>query len=342
MRSKKRIPPKTNKVGWKSSRHINRILTFKVPYRFFMYVTRGLLALAGTIVVSMLIYYFYLFFIFMRIIPGKESLAVCESLLVSFSSQPSYGVIINQNGKEVKEMFIVSKDGVDKLNTVRLDYSLWIPIYFSDTFTATQIGQIQRFAEFNKQSVDYCSIIEQIGLTTGVPIEFLIVREKDKTILSTVSMRDINSIFARINKGQNFEIDVSKLPLIILKDETKVRMLSFTSFKEQFPDFFKLDDIAQEQAFVEIYNASSISGYGNLIARKLAMLGVEVSRIGNAPARTEDENFYAIIYLVDPKAYTKTVSLIISTLPNNGYEIREGRPPQIVTTGDIVVILVKR
>jgi hypothetical protein len=131
------------------------------------------------------------------------------------------------------------------------------------------------------------------------------------------------------------------LPLFLLVDGTSVPVITYSAFKEQFPTFFRIDEVSQEQVFVEVYNVTSIDGYASIIAKKWSMLGIEVSRVNNA-TYPEATDASAIIYVKSIDQFPRTMALIKSSLPQGKIELKIGRPTHMVTTGDIVVFLLKR
>lgn len=90
--------------------------------------------------------------------------------------------------------------------------------------------------------------------------------------------------------------------------------------------------IDREQARVEIFNGTEISGWGSRYERWVKHLGAEVIRVKNAPLQIGG----TVIYVTDLEKYAYTVERI-STLWDD-VKIVEGRP-NFVTTGDIIIVL---
>lgn len=274
-------------------------------------------------------------------VPGKALFTSCQGAFTSIKATPSYGIVFNVADDVVENIQITTPGSANSLNTLTLEGKDWIAVYFSNNFSFSQIQELIHLSKLEKNSIDYCYLIEQISLTTGVPMEYIIVNDPAAGISSTLSLRNIQQVLAQIDAGQTTILKHTLLPLFVLDDGSKVPVITYSAVREQIPNFFKIDEVAQEQAFVEVYNVTNIDGYASIISRKWAMLGIDISRVGNAqhPA-ANDAN--AIIYVKDPEQFKRTIAMIKSSFPPGKVVITSGRPTNVVTTGDIVVFLLKR
>jgi hypothetical protein len=292
--------------------------------------------LIGTILLSIFLYFFYYSYA-----PQEEAFASCKSFFVKIKEKPTYGIVIDIKQEKVEGIHIlgVNQEGHISIN-IKSDN--WVRVYFSEKFNYSQVSELIRLSQLETGKVNYCWLSEQLSLLTGVPLEYMIVRENGIPVISNLKFFEIFQILGNFDKSDKRKIDLVFVPQEILEDGTKVNVLSFSSFRDQFPQLFKLQEVTNEQAFVEVYNSTPISGYASLVSHKLTMLGIEVSRVGNASYQG-DTGLDAVVYVRNREQYQKTIELIISALPTGGkVEIKSGRPEGIVTTGDIVVILLKR
>lgn len=92
------------------------------------------------------------------------------------------------------------------------------------------------------------------------------------------------------------------------------------------------ENMAREQARIEILNGTATSGFGARYERWIRHLGGDVIRVKNAPSTTEK----SVIYVTDASEYEYTVSRIAGLWDE--VEIREGRP-DFITTGDVIIVL---
>lgn len=273
--------------------------------------------------------------------PGLAKFSACSPLFLQVKTKPLYGVILRTEGSFVKDIFLTSPTTTGSVKAIRLTSSDWVPVYFSKNFTFTQIGEILRLSRLETGDYDPCYVIEQLSLTSGVPVEYILIDDSEKGLQTTVTIAEAQELLRGIEQNTPLQLRTNLLGLRKLDDGTEVSVITYEAFREQYPDFFKIDEIAQEQAFVEVYNATDISGYASIVSRKWAMLGIDISRIGNATYE-EVGDALAVMYVRDSLAYSRTQAIIKSSFPNGKLVVKEGRPSNLVTTGDIVVFLIKR
>lgn len=273
--------------------------------------------------------------------PNAQLFSACDATFLSVKAKPMYGVVFKTAGAEVKELFLTAPSGVSGLKSIELKAQDWVPVYFSKNFTSTQVGEFVRLSRLETGEVNYCYVLEQLALTSGIPIEYVIVEDKEAGLSSSLTVAETQEILSLVEKGDKKRFNSSLLQIRELDDNSKVAVVTFDAFKEQFPAFFEITDISQEQAFVEVYNATVIEGYASIFSRKWAMLGIDISRVGNATHEPVQDKM-AVIYVKNETSYSRTLAMIKSSFAEGRVEIRVGRPPGIVTTGDIVVFLLNR
>lgn len=274
-------------------------------------------------------------------IPQKNLFSACPNSFIELKTKPQYGIVFEVIDESVVKILLTAPETQTLINAIEIDGTDWFVVYFSKNFTFTQVSEFLRLSKLEKGNIDYCYLIEQLSLTSGIPLEYVMVRSQEKLLASTMSIADSETVSAAISRGKTKKFKQSLLPQYRLDDGTSVSVVTYTAFQEQFPSFFKIDNVSSEQAFVEVYNATTIDGYASIIARKWSMLGIDISRINNAtyPEITDD---VAVIYIKDADQYVRTMAIIKSSLPPGKVSIKVGRPPFMVTTGDIVVFLLKR
>lgn len=306
------------------------------------FLARGLIILLAVGVLGYGLWQGALWLIATAYKPGAALFSACASNLTPIKAAPMYGMIIDTDGDTIQDIVLTAPDpSTGGMHTIKIAGTEWTMVFFSANFTYTQVSEFLRLSKLEKGNIDYCYLLEQISLTTGAPMEYIIVNDAKKGISASIPLREVQRILSAVQAGQQVTYNETLLPVYNLDDGTKVSVITYAASKEQFPDFFKIDEVAQEQAFVEVYNATDTDGYANLIARKWTMLGIDVSRVGNA-AFENPGNYIAAIYVTDPTQYPKTLAMIRSSLPPGPVLVKTGRPDKVVTTGDIVVFLLTR
>lgn len=273
--------------------------------------------------------------------PNARLFEGCSGSFIQIKTKPMYGVVFKTKDLAVDQILLTAPNGPTGIDAIELEKKDWVAVYFSNGFTSTQIGEMLRLSRLEKGIIDYCYLLEQISLTSGVPIEYAIVDDSKEGVSATVSIAEANSILTALSTQESKKFNRALLPFRTLDDGTKVAAVTFEAFKEQFPTFFELEGVSQEQAFVEVYNSTDIDGYASLLSRKWVMLGIDISRVGNSVHAPEgDAN--AVLYVKDEQLYSRTLAIIKSSFPEGGVVIKQGRPSNVMTTGDIVVFLLKR
>ncbi len=272
--------------------------------------------------------------------PGSSTFEACSGQLTSIKATPMYGAVFTISGDLVEKIDITAPDGAG-LHSLELSADARVMVYFSNNFMFSQIGELLRFSKLEKNAIDYCFLLEQLSLTTGLPVEYIIVNDKETGVISTLPLREIRRIIKQVTEGKKLAFKQNLLPEYRLSDGSSAKVITYAAMKEQFPNFFKIPEIAQEQAFVEVYNSTNIDGYASIISRKWSMLGIEISRVGNS-SHEQLSDAVAVVYVKDASKYQRTLAMIKSSLIGGKVIVKEGRPSNVVTTGDIVVFLLKR
>ena len=273
--------------------------------------------------------------------PNAQVFNECKNSFIQIKTKPTYGIVLKTSGDVVDKLYLTAPDGTTGIKAIELEIKDRVVVYFSSNFNITQIGEFLRLSKLERGSIDYCYVMEQISLTSGVPIEYVIVDDQAKGLSSSVSIAQSQDILSKLDQITPSKFNKNLLPERLLDDATKVQVVTYETFKEQFPDFFKIDEISQEQAFVEVYNATNIDGYASIISRKWSMLGIDITRVGNT-SQENPTDINAIMYVKNEQSFSRTIAMIKSTFPQGKLSILQGRPAGMVTTGDIVVILLKR
>lgn len=111
-----------------------------------------------------------------------------------------------------------------------------------------------------------------------------------------------------------------------------INVVTVSSVDELLAEVGQDDRMDREQARIEIFNGTDVSGWGSRYERWIKHLGGDVIRVKNAPQQGEGTT----IYVTDLEKYSYTVERISSLWED--VKIEEGRPG-FITTGDIVIVL---
>jgi hypothetical protein len=112
----------------------------------------------------------------------------------------------------------------------------------------------------------------------------------------------------------------------------QVSVVSISSIDAVLSELGKDDRMDREQARIEIFNGTEISGWGSRYERWVKHLGGDVIRVKNAPQQSHG----TVIFVTDRDEYAYTVDRISSLWDH--VTITEGRP-DFITTGDIIIVL---
>lgn len=103
------------------------------------------------------------------------------------------------------------------------------------------------------------------------------------------------------------------------------------------------ENLLLEQAQIEIYNATDITGMSIRLGRWLENLGLLVVRTENAPLLVSENCSGNMIYVVDKTKYNDSVKEVVAIIKERfGNEVNlVYNRPEFVATGDIIVVLCK-
>ena len=103
------------------------------------------------------------------------------------------------------------------------------------------------------------------------------------------------------------------------------------------------ENLILEQAQIEIYNATGITGLGTRLGRWLGNLGLLIVRTENAPLLVSEDCRGNMIYVVDKAKYNDSVGEVVDIITERfGNEVNlVYNRPEFVATGDIIVVLCK-
>jgi len=262
-------------------------------------------------------------------------------MFYNFDDTKNLGLVLKLDKESIDSINIVSIS--QKTNKIiKFEGSDWIQIYFSNNFDYSQVSELTKLSLLEKGKVDFCWITEQISLISGIPVEFVILESSNKVVGSNYSLREAEDIIKAVNKAKVTLLDSSKADVVELPDGTKKHIVTFNFIKESVPDIFKFNEVAKEQALIEIYNASNSVGYAQFVSNKFRMIGLDVTRVGNASDFGEFKEYDVVIYVSDIGKFKSSYMLIKSFFVNKRIKVVSERFKNMVTTGDIVVILVSR
>lgn len=157
----------------------------------------------------------------------------------------------------------------------------------------------------------------------------------DTTLSTNNLISVVNSLgFQKRVFGVEFDRDVSNI--IANTDETFSMVPSRPLFKERYLDKYKDLIIFSEQAEVEIYNASNISGLASQSASRLSNIGISVTRTGNFSDRIDEATIF-IKEENDVSKFKETIAAIKRNI-NADFNIRL-IDQTLQISGDIMVVI---
>lgn len=151
------------------------------------------------------------------------------------------------------------------------------------------------------------------------------------TDMSNNEIRRLGFTFVKLRKVNTGFLKESSL----YREENGLDYPVWSKIDKDIREVFSVQNIEKEQARVEIFNATMENGFATRKARELENLGFDIIRVGNT-SLPEPEN---IIYTLDPKKYTHSITLIKNIVGGSTKVVKE--MPSFVSTGDIVIILGK-
>lgn len=156
---------------------------------------------------------------------------------------------------------------------------------------------------------------------------------------STLSTNNLISVFNSLGiqkRVLNIVFDRNVSNIVANEDQTFSMIPSRPLFKERYLDQYKDLIIFSEQAEVEIYNASNVSGLASQSASRLSNIGVSVTRTGNFSDRIDE----ATIFIKEENDVSKFKETIAAIKRNIDADFKIKLIDEIVQiSGDIMVVI---
>ena len=227
---------------------------------------------------------------------------------------------------ETSRIYILKFDGQD-----------WVKLYFKKE----PYIQLKYLPRLIKTPINYCRLIEEINSITGIPINDFIIFNNNK--LSRTNLKPIELAYFYITQKLHKKQSLTVTPTLKaqLPDSTPVRLISYEDIQKVTQPLLQDETLLQEGIFVEVYNATQKPGYATLWARRLKTLGINILRAGNSPYFPEYADFDVLLFRKDSTTKSKTYSTIKMLLKGKKIIETNQRPQLLLTTGDIVIILLK-
>jgi len=164
-------------------------------------------------------------------------------------------------------------------------------------------------------------------------------------IYSTASPSQVVSLRNKLNEYNVIEKKIS--PMGDGEDIEAGRVYEYVE-TEQWNDLLRsleiYENLLLEQAQIEIYNASNITGEGMRLSRWFKNLGLVVVRAENAPLMVLESCSGSMIYVVDQEKYKESLTEVVEIIDKrfgNNIKMIYNRP-EFVATGDIVIVLCEK
>ncbi len=164
-------------------------------------------------------------------------------------------------------------------------------------------------------------------------------------IYSTASPSQVVSLRNKLNEYNVIEKKIS--PMGDGEDIEAGRVYEYVE-TEQWNDLLRsleiYENLLLEQAQIEIYNASNITGEGMRLSRWFKNLGLVVVRAENAPLMVLESCSGNMIYVVDQEKYKESLTEVVEIIDKrfgNNIKMIYNRP-EFVATGDIVIVLCEK
>lgn len=252
------------------------------------------------------------------------------------SKEYSLWQTINMSGFNIENYVWITGEGLTRFNNLFGDVSVYSGTKYRDLYSNE--------GEFSDASLLINSFADRFNVTSvflkptlwGEYIEHI-----DTTFNSTDYIFQTISLKNRF-AGKNLKmIDLSQdrfLNTAVDPSGREIRVINYSEFDRALESSFNIlrsRDVEKEQAKVEVYNGSGISGLASRYARKVKNYGVKVVRFDNSPSEYDKTK----VYIPHPDRFPNSYSSV-KDLVCDGCDIVEGRP-DFITTGDIIVILGK-
>lgn len=156
----------------------------------------------------------------------------------------------------------------------------------------------------------------------------------DEHIYSNLEGETFRQFVRRLSSDGSFKFSYYQLDSVLSRSD-KLDKDYFD--KNKFDDFvtstFDNGEVVREQARIEIYNSTSISGLASKYKRILQNMGCDIIRMANTGINASK----TIIVTENPEKFPLTITKIQESFPTDVEVVQDGF--EFVTTGDIIVIL---
>ncbi len=341
----------------KSSYKKKSRLRSSVFFKVFKYVIFGsIIFMIATIFFSNHIREFFVNIINTHRYVNKEKILSCNLVIPSYKKNKDIvGFVyrLEEDKQEIKDLYVVKikKNTLflpefssnNDLKIFHVPAKTWVSVYK----TPFDIIELKTFYSVSKhlgQDFMHFSILQTV-YNFGVMPNFVIFFNNKNILASNINIKASKDVISLIDKSQNInEVEPLSDTYKVLEDGSKVFYIRFKDFYISNKGLFVIEDIKNEQAFVEIYNATSLNGYASFIKHIFDSVGIEVSRVGttkkNLFKEFADKNCNAVIFLPDDR-FLLTTDFIKTVLKVSPDCVAHSRPQTLLTTADIVIILLE-
>ena len=233
------------------------------------------------------------------------------------------------------------------IDILDLRASDWVRLYFQNQ-NYSQVQYLMR--ALNQNSLQGCYLFKELTYLTGIVPTRIIYRLHNKQKRTSfwvynIGFKDYLVFMRAINKGEGIHYVAPDSTKVILEDGTVVNAYVFSNIFPLIKNLIRLPKIEQEGVSVEIYNATNKSGYATFWSKVLTGMGFNVNRVGTAVKRPvvhgTNSNFTYWVYVSNKAKSTYSFKYLSALLGGNKIYFSHTRPDSMVTTGDIVVILLQ-
>ncbi len=221
--------------------------------------------------------------------------------------------------------------------TYHMDFSGddWIYLYF-DKEKVTQLRLLTRLHN------NVCDMAEPLSMVVGVPLtKVVIVKDGRYPIRSSLGFTEALRWGARLRLMSTREVLIKPTYSYRLDSGEEIKVFTHRDLVSKLEGIIRLPDVVSESLYVEVFNSTNKRGYATYYARYLKLFGVNIVRIENAGVPSYLDDYDVFIYYNVRVGNSKTLQLIKNVFSGKKIFFTLQRPDFILTTGDIVIILIK-